>query len=208
MNILNQLNWRYAVRRFNETKISGHQIEELAEATRLTASSYGLQPYKLLVIESDEVRDALLAYSMGQIKVKESSHLFVLACNSSIDDNFIDHYFARMASERSIHESSLMDFKQHVKDAILGMTVEQRDHWADQQAYIALGNLLTVAALKEIDACPMGGFDNKGFDQVLGLKELGLRSCVICTLGYRSVDDESANDKKVRQVQEQFLIQV
>ncbi|MBU3005320.1 NAD(P)H-dependent oxidoreductase [Paraglaciecola arctica] len=208
MSVIDALTWRYAVREFSNKEIPAQDIHELADATRLTASSYGLQPYKLVVVESREMREALLPHAMGQTKVLDSSHLFILASNNEIDDHFIEQYFAMTARVRGVDPQSVAGFKQHVKDVILGMPKGGRKQWADQQAFIALGNLLTVAALKGIDACPMGGFDAEGFDEVLGLKDKGLRSCVICALGYRSEYDSSAQAKKIRVDFDNFMLRV
>ncbi|MEP1445222.1 MAG: NAD(P)H-dependent oxidoreductase [Paraglaciecola sp.] len=208
MNVIDALKWRYAVREFSSKVIPAQDLHELADATRLTASSYGLQPYKLIVVESPEMREALLPHSMGQTKVRDSSHLFILASHNDINDHFIEKYFAMTAQVKGIEQQALAGFKQHVKDVILGMPEAAKRQWADQQAFIALGNLLTVAALKSIDACPMGGFDAAGFDEVLGLTDNGLRSCVICALGYRSDHDSSAQAKKIRPDFDNFMLRV
>ncbi|MDN4502427.1 NAD(P)H-dependent oxidoreductase [Alteromonadaceae bacterium BrNp21-10] len=208
MNVIKQLQWRYAVREFNDKIIDRKDIEELSEAVRLTASSYGLQPYKLIVIESKKIRSLLVPHAMGQNKVRDSSHLFILACQTQIDDDYIDYIFSSTENIRALDEGTLDGFKDHVKSAFSGMSEDAKTNWAQQQAYIALGNLLTVAALKEIDACPMGGFDSAGFDEVLGLKELSLSSCVICALGYRSGTDTAALAEKFRVDNQQFTILV
>ncbi|MCC2605745.1 NAD(P)H-dependent oxidoreductase [Planctobacterium marinum] len=206
MSIIEDLEWRYAVREFSDEVIPQEDIDELVEAVRLTPSSYGLQPYKLLVIKDQSIKSKLLAFSMGQTKARDCSHLFVFASQMNINDEYIDTHFQLTEKIRQLQEGTTNGFKQHVKDAILGMSENDRKHWADQQAFIALGNLLTVAATKRIDACPMGGFEAEGYDKILNLKEKGLRSVVICTLGYRSNADTSALSPKVREPLNSFCI--
>ncbi|WP_417657175.1 NAD(P)H-dependent oxidoreductase [Pseudidiomarina aestuarii] len=208
MAILEALNWRYAVREFSDTQLSDETIAELVEATRLSPSAYGLQPYKLLVVKSPEVKSELLPYAMGQTKVRDCSHLFILTVNTTIDAEFIEQHFAHVEIERGLEAGALAGFTQHVKDVMLSMSAEQLQQWAENQVHIALGNLLTTAALKQVDACPMAGFENQGFDEVLGLTELGLRSAVICALGERADTDASSAERKVRLPINDFSLEI
>ncbi|HEY9030067.1 MAG TPA: NAD(P)H-dependent oxidoreductase [Kangiella sp.] len=208
MSILEALNWRYAVREFSDRKLSDDVIAALVEATRLSPSAYGLQPYKLLVIKSAEVRAKLLPFAMGQNKVRECSHLFVLARNTNIDAQFIEQHFTHVENERGLKPGALAGFTQHVKDVMLSLSTEELAHWAEKQVHIALGNLLTAAAIKGVDACPMAGFENQGFDGILGLSELGLRSSVICALGERADTDASAAERKVRLPSAEFSLEI
>ncbi|MFC3096165.1 NAD(P)H-dependent oxidoreductase [Alteromonas sediminis] len=208
MAILEALNWRYAVREFSDMKLSDETIAELVEATRLSPSAYGLQPYKLLVVKSPEVKNKLLPYAMGQTKVRDCSHLFILTVNTIIDAQFIEQHFAHVERERCLDAGELAGFTQHVKEVMLSMSVEQLQHWAENQVHIALGNLLTTAALKQVDACPMAGFEKQGFDQVLGLTEQGQKSAVICALGERAVTDTSSSERKVRLPANNFSLEI
>jgi nitroreductase/dihydropteridine reductase len=208
MNILESLNWRYAVREFNDRQIETTTINELIEAVRLTPSSYGLQPYKLIVVSDEKTKEQLLPYSMGQTKVRDCSHLFILATKTSLNDKFIDEYFEKLESKRELKPDSTQGFKSHVKQVILNKSKPEQVSWSEQQAYIALGNLLTVAAAKRIDACPMGGFEPEGYNQVLGLNALGLQATVICALGYRNNEDWSADAVKIRVSQNEFCVKV
>ena len=198
MNLLDALNWRYAVREFADTTLDEEVVSELVEATRLSPSAYGLQPYKLIVIHSDSIKTKLLDYAMGQSKVKHCSHLLVFAVNTTINEQFIAQHFAYFERERSLENGALAGYQQHVKEVMLPLTTEQLQQWAENQAYIALGNLLTSAAIRRVDTCPMAGFEKQGFDKVLGLAKHGLKSTVICALGERAESDVSAAERKVR----------
>jgi len=198
MNLLEALNWRYAVKQFSDEKVTPPKLKELLEATRLSASGYGLQPYHIIVIESAQLRDKLRPYSFGQDKVAESSHLIIFAAHTQIGDSTVDRYIKKHAQVTGKSLEQLHNFSEHMKAAFSQKTSEQKQTWAHQQAYIALGNFLTCAASMKIDSCPMTGFDKPGFDKVLGLDEKGLTSSIICPIGYRHQDDAQAHSPKVR----------
>lgn len=208
MNILQQLKWRYAVREFSDKTVAKADICEFVEAMRLTPSSYGLQPYRLFVVEDIEVKSQLLPHAMGQTKVRDCSSLFVLASKTSLSEADIDQHFTLTEELRGLMPGTSDGFKAHVKEVILHMSPQEQAIWAAQQAFIALGNLLTVAALKEVDACPIGGFEPQGFNQVLGLDNMGLNATVICALGYRSAQDSSALAAKVRVHTDHFCLTI
>lgn len=208
MNTIDALNWRYAVRQFNNHILSNAQINNLTEATRLTASSYGLQPYRLLVISSKEMREKLLPHAMGQNKVRDCSHLFVLAVKTNIDAEYIDKHFTMAEQQQNLEPGSLEGFANHVKEVMCSMTTEQLANWADNQAHIALGNLLTAAAIAGVDACPMAGFDKAGFNEVLNLTSQQLSVSVICALGNRCDSDSSAEKPKVRIPAAEFVVEI
>ncbi len=194
----NALQWRYAVKQFSDQKIEADQLIRLLEATRLSASSYGLQPYKILVIESRELREQLLPYSYGQVKIANSSHLIVFAVDKQIGDITVDRYIQKHAQVCGVPAVQLENYSAHMKSALNAKTATQQSEWAHQQAYLALGNLLTSAALMQIDSCPMTGIDSAGYDKVLGLAEKGLTTSVICPVGFRHIDDQQAYSSKVR----------
>lgn len=198
MKVLDALNWRYAVGQFSQGKLTNIQVTELLSAVNLSASSYGLQPYKILVVGSTELRKQLFPFSHGQDKILLSSHLIVLAADTNAGDVTVDKYIDTYSkiSGRSVAE--LNDYSTHLKSALAAKTSEQKLVWAHQQAYIALGNLLTSAAMMKIDTCPMTGIDSAGYDRVLGLKEKSLTTSVICPIGLRHANDKSANRPKVR----------
>ncbi|WP_340679048.1 NAD(P)H-dependent oxidoreductase [Paraglaciecola sp.] len=198
MTILDALDWRYAVKQFSDEKIIPSELEYLLNAARLSASSYGLQPYRIVVIESKSIRQQLLPFSYGQQQIEQSSHLLVFAAQTCVGDATVDRYIAQYAKISNKPHSELINFSNHMKSALAAKTAKERQEWAHQQAYIALGNLLTCAAIMKIDSCPMTGIDSAGYDAVLGLEEKGLTTSVICPIGRRHHKDMQAHNPKVR----------
>jgi len=208
MNIIEALNWRYAVRQFSSELIDDKKVQELLTATRLSSTSYGLQPYRLILVNDRDVRQELLPYSMGQDKVVECSHLLIFATQTNIGDDMVDRYIQSVAEARDMPVADLQGIATHMKEVFAGMDAAQKREWAHQQAYVALGTLLTAAAVMQIDTCPMGGFEAAGFDRVLGLAERGLETAVICALGVRHPDDGNAHLAKVRYDHAEMIIAV
>ncbi|MFV8781099.1 NAD(P)H-dependent oxidoreductase [Microbulbifer sp. SA54] len=198
MQVLSALQWRYAVRRFSEERLPAGDIETLVDATRLSASAYGLQPYRLIQVDSREVRKSLLPHAMGQDKILHCSHLLVFAAETDLGEHTVDRYMALLGSARALSQEAHAGMSNHMKTVIAGMTPAQRTGWAREQVFIALGTLLTAAASMGIDSCPMTGFASHGFDQVLGLIEQGLTATAVCALGRRHPDDDHAGLAKVR----------
>lgn len=198
MDITKALDWRYAVNEFSEQKLNQDQVSVLLDATRKSASSYGLQPYKLLLVESPSLRERLVPHSFGQQKVLHSSHLVVIAAQSSIGDATVDKYVSQYLNVREVQYSDIAGYAEHMKEALGKKTLQQKREWAHQQAYLALGTLLAAAAELRIDSCPMTGFDATAYDEILGLKGLGLETTAIVALGFRSENDTSASLPKVR----------
>ncbi len=206
MNVIEALNWRYAVREFSPERINDQRIQELLTATRLSATSYGLQPYRMIVVDDVETRKKLLPYSFGQQKVVSCSHLVVFVAQRQLGDEMVDRYIHSIADTRSITVDELKGLADHMKSVFADMNGEQKREWAHQQVYIALGTMLTAAAMMQIDSCPMGGIEAAGYDEVLGLNELDLETSVICALGVRHPDDQNAKLKKVRYDQTEMVI--
>lgn len=205
MELMNALEWRYAVRRFAEDRLEEAEVRALLEATRLSASSYGLQPYRILVIRDAELRRRLVDHSYGQDKVAESSHLLVLAARTDVGDGLVDEHIARMAAARDAEAASLEPLAAHIKEYFAGRTAEANLRWAHEQTHVALGNLLTSAALLGIDACPMGGFDARAWDRELGLSARHLATSVLCAIGRRHAEDAAATAPKVRRAWDDFV---
>ncbi|MCG7201214.1 NAD(P)H-dependent oxidoreductase [Marinobacter pelagius] len=208
MNIHEALEWRYAVREFSPEKLDNQDVEALIEATRKSASSYGLQPYQLIVIQSESVRRILLPHSFGQRKVLDCSHLVVLAAQTDIGDHTVDRYTDRYMKVRGVPYEDIAGYARHMKEALAAKTDPERREWAHQQAYIALGTLLTAAAAMRIDSCPMTGFDRKAYDEVLGLTGMRLEASAIVALGHRSPADEHARLPKVRFEDREMVIRM
>ena len=207
MKLLDALQWRYAVKRMNGTKIPAETLETILEATRLAPSSFGLTPYNIIVVEDQATKLKLQPHFYNQPQIGESSALIIFAAHTSITEKDVDVYMQEIAEQRGVPVDALKDFAGYVKGAIAHQTPEQLQIWAAKQTYIALGFTLVAAASEEIDATPMEGFKPDAVDEALGLKELGLHSAVAVTLGYR----DAANDylscaKKVRRASEKLII--
>ncbi|MFA5496167.1 MAG: NAD(P)H-dependent oxidoreductase [Porticoccaceae bacterium] len=209
MDILQALHWRYAVKQFSSRRLPDHQLRDLLEATRLSASSYGLQPYQLVVVESMPLRHQLLDYSQGQDKIVHSSHLVVFAAKTDIDQAFIAEHLHRLAAARAIAAEAVHGMAAHYEHVLITeKTAQQRRHWAQQQAYIALGNFLTCAALMGIDTCPMTGISSDDYDRVLGLTGQGLTTSAICAVGERHPADAAALLPKIRRHYDDLVIRM
>ena len=208
-DIIEALNWRYAVSKFDTAKtLSPDQIGTLLEAVRLSPSSYGLQPWKFIVVTNPDIRAKLQAAGYNQPKISEASHLIVFAVPKIIDDALVDTYIQSVSAARAVPVESLKGYADMIKGAIAGKTAEQRVEWAARQAYLALGVLITSAAILGIDTGPMEGFDANAFDDILGLDALGLETKVIAAVGFRASDDSFAEYKKVRFSKDEVVIEV
>jgi len=216
MNIINskqllgQLNWRYATKQFDPNrKISDQDWSTIEQALLLTPSSGGLQPWKFIVVTDPAVRTKLLPASYGQAQITDASHLVVFAAKKNFSEADVDAFIGHTAATRGVPVESLAAYRDMLVGGIVkSMDEPARDAWARNQAYIALGNLLTSAALLGIDACPMEGFDRAQYDQILGLNAQGYASAVIATVGYRAASDQYATAPKVRFPKEQVFAHV
>ncbi len=199
MNQIEAMNWRYATKKFDSTQhISQEQLETLLEVLRLSPSSFGLQPWKFIVISKKELQQQLLPYSFHQTQVVDCSHLIVMAAKNSMDAEYIQSYLQDTVSTRGVEEETLEGYKNMLLGFVERMNDDAIRAWGDKQVYIALGNLMTAAANMRIDSCPMEGFDKVEYDNILGLEEQGYHSVVLCPVGFRAEDDKYAHAKKVR----------
>ena len=199
MSIIEKLQWRYATKKFDATKLlSEEKLTILKEAFNLTALSYGLQTLKLVVVENKVIREALVDLSYGQRQVADSSHLLVLCIQTEINEQDVNEHFDTIKTIRNTPDSILSPFKDQLLSKIKEMSIDEKIEWATKQAYIALGNLMTVCAVEEIDSCPMEGFLPNELDKVLELDKHGLKSVLMLPVGYRADDDMFASFKKVR----------
>src|SRR5690606_32747005 len=177
----------------------------ILKAINLSASSFGIQPYKIFVIENPDLRKKLSADTFN-LQVIQASHLLVFAAFDSINQETIDTYIELIAKERELPVESLALFKEKALNGLLLKSDEENFIWATKQAYIALGNGMIAAAVERVDATPMEGFNAAHFDELLGLKEKGLRSVVLLSLGYRDEEnDPYAKLKKVRWPMDRFV---
>lgn len=196
--LIEKLSWRYAVKKFDAAKkIPASKWEQLEKALLLSPSSYGLQPWKFYVVSDPAIRKELRAVAWDQSQITDASHLVVICRRDSVDEAYIDRFIATIAAEREISAESLDGYRN-----MMAGTAKAKGsdigNWTGHQAYIALGVLLTSAALLDVDACPMEGFVPAKFDEILGLSGTGYKSTVVCALGYRAADDPYQHAKKVR----------
>ncbi len=199
MNIIESLNWRSATKEFDPSqKVSAENLEILTESLRLTPSSFGLQPWKFLVISNQDIKQSLLEHSWNQKQVIDCSHHIVFCHKRDFDDKNVDAFIANIAKTRNQLTEDLKGFEQIMKGFLANMDETKKRIWMKDQVYIALGNFMTVCALLKIDACPMEGIIQAKYDEVLGLKEKGLMSAVACPIGYRKDTDKYSLAKKVR----------
>lgn len=207
MELLESLQWRYATKKMNGEKIPQDKLDRILEATKLAPSSYGLTPYKVIVVEDQDIKQQLQGACYGQTQLVDSSVVLVFATWDNITEESVDTYMNEIATQREISVDMLADFSGMLKGSINSMNDEQKQTWAQKQTYIGLGFALVAAATEEVDTTPMEGFVPQQVDEVLGLKELGLKSSVVLTLGYRDADnDYLASLKKVRWNDDTFFI--
>lgn len=198
--IHNQLNWRYACKRFDPTKkIREADWNVLLESLRLSASSYGLQPWKFIVVQNPEIRQQLLAPSYNQSPTVEASHFVVLTYKEKLDEEHIEKFIQQNAKVRGMEVSALAGFKNMmIRDLTQGPRSETINWWAQRQTYIAMGSMLTTAAMMEVDTLPMEGINQAEFDKVLKLEGTGYKTIAAIACGYRSPEDKYQFIKKVR----------
>ena len=207
--IIEKLKWRYATKKFDTSKkLSEEKLNILKEAFNLTATSYGLQPLKMLVISNPEIQEQLMPFSMDQPQVKDASHVLVLCMEAKISSQYIMEHFSRVEATQNTSREILDPFQDFLVTSFAQKESEEITLWTVNQAYLAMGNLLTVCALEDIDACPMEGFDPEKYDELLQLHKLGLRSVLVLPVGYRAQDDEFSEMKKVRRGVEEVVIEI
>lgn len=198
-HIQKSLEWRYATKQFDSTKkLTQEQLHSILESMRLSASSYGLQPWKFVVVKNPEIREKLKASAWNQSQVTDASDFVVLCVRTDVDEAYVDAYMKKISEIRSVPVEQLSGFADMIKGTIRGRTPEQVLEWSTRQVYIALGTALLAAAETNIDACPMEGFDSSAFDTILDLPAKNLSSRVCIALGFRAESDAMAGISKVR----------
>ena len=208
MEIIEALEWRYAVKKFDNTrKVPDEKLKVILEALRLTATSYGLQLMKFVVVEDPAARAKLVEAAYQQKQVQDASHLIILCRNNEVSEKDIEEYIQNISNTRAVETSSpgLEAFKKGMLN-ILEWPESRRENWMINQIYIALGTLLTTCAIEKIDACPMEGFIPHEVDEILALEKENLNAVLICPIGYRSPDDHHQSNKKVRKAEEDIIL--
>mgnify|MGYP000606234193 FL=1 len=209
MSNIKALQWRYATKKFDPQKIlSIEKINILKEAFNLTATSYGLQPLKMVVVRNKELQEQLKTASWEQQQLNTASHVLVICIEKKVDKNFIEKYFKRVKHIRETPDDILDPFKKSLVNSFESKAEEEVLAWALNQAYLTLGTLLTVCATEEIDACPMEGFEPDKYDELLNLDERNLKSVLVLPVGYRAEDDMFSEFKKVRRPLDDVIIEV
>ena len=205
-NFIENQNWRYATKKFDATKkVSTEDLETLKKAIQLSSSSYGLQLYKVFIIENPEVRAQLQPVSWGQSQIVDASHLLVFANIVNVQESHIDAYVQNIADTRGLSVEDLKGYSDFMKSKIVPLPVEQKAVWTSKQTYLALGNLLNAAAELKIDVTPMEGFEPEKYNEILGLGKLGLNASLVAAIGYRHEEDATQHYAKVRKPIEELF---
>ena len=209
MNTIEKLKWRYATKKFNPTKkLSEKKLQLLKEAFNLTATSFGLQTISMVVVSNETLRETLVEHAYGQKQVLQASHLLVICIQGDIQDLDVNTYYQNIRDIRNTPNDILDPYRNNLLTMMEAKSVEERQQWSRNQAYIALGNLMTVCAIEGIDAIPMEGFIPEQFDRILNLQEYGLKSVLLLPVGYRAEDDMFADFKKVRKPIDEVIIEI
>lgn len=197
--LLASLHWRYAVKKFDATRrIPDAEWSALEQSLLLSPSSFGLQPWKFIVVHDAALRAKLRPASWNQSQITDASHLVVLARKRDTGPEDIELYVQRIMAVRGVTAAAVAEYKNMMLGSLQGMDADTKDTWAAKQVYIALGFFLEAAALLGIDACPMEGIDADKYDAMLGLPARGYATTVAATAGYRAADDFLAPLAKVR----------
>lgn len=208
MDTVAAMEWRYAVKKFDTKRIlSEEKIKVLKKAFQLTPSSSGLQPNRLLIIRNKALQKELEKHSYYQKQVTTASHLLIFCIETTVDTDFITQKFELEMEIRKTPEEIIRPFREILIRNFEGKASSEKELWAINQVYLAMGNLLGICAFEEIDACPMEGFDTKKYDEILQLKEKGLKAILAMPIGYRADDDMFAGFKKVRRPMEDVVIE-
>ena len=209
MKSIKALQWRYATKKFDADSILPEEkVDILKKAFNLTATSYGLQPLKLVVIQNKELQAKLMELSNNQKQIGTASHVLVICIEKEVGKDFIENYFRYVRRIRNTPEEVLAPFKNFLIEDFKGKPLQEIQEWATNQAYLVMGTLLTVCAVEEIDSCPMEGFESKGYDELLELDKYNLKSVLVLPVGYRATDDQFAGFKKVRRPLEETVIEI
>ena len=206
---IEKLQWRYATKKFDPSKtISEAKLNILKETFNLTATSFGLQPLKLVVVSNPQLKTQLMPFTYNQPQIQDASHILVLCIEKKINENFILNHFKRVEGIRNTPREILEPFEKNLIASFTEKNTAEIRDWMINQLYLTLGALLTVCAVEKIDACPMEGFEPEKYDEVLGLDQKGLESVIVLPVGYRDESDFFINLKKVRRGVNELVIEI
>ena len=198
-NILDALEWRYAVKKFDDkASLTEQQILEVKKVFNLSASSYGLQPYKMIVVQNPELKEKLVPASFGQQQISQSAAILVFAVRTDFGMDYIDQFFKDMSTKRQIPLKNLEGYKNFMKGSFANKSEDEISSWATKQVYLTMGHMLASLAALQIDACPMEGLDPQAYDKILDLDAKQLKTIIAMPIGVRAPDDASATALKVR----------
>ncbi len=208
-DVLERLKWRYATKKFDASKrLSEEKLSILKESFNLTATSYGLQPLKMVILSNPDLKKLLVPITMDQAQVENASHVLVICTETKIDSDYIKDHFNLVVKIRSTPREILSSFEEYLVSSFSDKQTDELNIWSTNQAYLALGNLLTVCAIEKIDACPIEGFDPGKYDELLQLNEKGLQSVIVLAVGYRAEDDMFSGFDKVRRGVDEVIIEM
>lgn len=208
-NFIENSNWRYATKQFDaDKKIPQDKLALLKEAIRLSASSYGLQPYRIFIVEDTDTRKKIQEASFNQSQVTEASHLIVFAAMTTFENSDVDAYISNTAKTRAIDIDLVAGYGNYIKKVVCTLPEEEIKNWASKQTYIALTNLINAAAELKIDVTPMEGFIPEKINEILDLESQNLNAVLIAPIGYRSAQDQTQFSAKVRKSSEELFITI
>lgn len=208
-DILDSFKWRYATKKFDPNKkIDPATWAKIEEAMLLSPSSFGLQPWKFVVVTDQKIKEELLPLSWDQSQITSCSHLVIMCRRTDVDANLVNHYIERIASVRGQQTNELENYKNMILGFAERKTKEEIDEWITKQVYIALGQTMAACAMMQVDTCPMEGFSPEGYDKILELQEKKLASVLVLPCGYRSEDDPYAKASKVRFEKNEVILNI
>jgi nitroreductase/dihydropteridine reductase len=206
MSLVKAFEWRYATKKYDTSrKVSAEQLEDLMETVRLAPSSFGLQPYKFLLIQDEAILERISRAAHGQPQITTGSHVMVLALETNIDEKTVASYIDKAAIARDTDRKNLEPREQFVNSMMDKLSYQERITWAGKQAFLAVGVFVSAAAEAGVDASPMEGFDAAQVDEILGLKARNLTSALLYVIGYRAAEDEFADIPKIRKRREEIF---
>jgi nitroreductase len=210
MDIIESLNWRYAVKSFDPNrKLSADQVERIKDGLQLTPTSMGLQLMQFVIIENQDLQNQIVPFTYNQKQVADCSHLLILCRKTHVQEEDIITFVERTGEVRKLDNQNptLQNYEKMLRNS-LSLSSEQQKTWMENQVYIALGNLLTICAAEKIDSCPMEGFDRARLDDFLRLPEKNLNTVVMCPIGYRSKEDKYSAINKVRRLKGDLFTEI